>query len=128
MKITGRIIHGSGRGKSLGFPTINVEVHSFDSLPFGVYAAWVNVEDQIYAGALHYGPRPTFGERKPILEIHLLDFQGNLYEKRVEAEIVKKIRNISIFKSREGLQLQIRKDLEKVRYTLFIRSPKNKKQ
>lgn len=116
MKITGKIIHGAGRGRALGFPTINLDSAPAD-LSFGVYAAWVTLSDKRFLGAVNYGPQPTFSGKNPILEVFILDFPSgeDWYGKNVTVEIVKKIREIKKFASVEELKLQIQRDVEEIR-------------
>jgi riboflavin kinase / FMN adenylyltransferase len=117
MKRTGKIIHGAGRGKGLGFPTINIE-GDFSDLEQGVYAAWVEVGGKRYKGAMNYGPQPTVGDSTTRLEVFLLDFEGELYDEVAEVEVVQKIRSVQKFASLEDLKLQIARDVEEVRNVL----------
>ncbi len=117
MEITGKIIHGAGRGRGLGFPTINLDVTPAD-LEFGVYAARVLIEGRRVAGAVNYGTRPTFNETVPVLEIFLLDFSGDAYGDEATVEVVQKIRDIKKFASPEELKVQMGKDVEEVRRVL----------
>ncbi|MBI5619675.1 riboflavin kinase, partial [Candidatus Gottesmanbacteria bacterium] len=73
MKITSRQIKGKGRGKLLGFPTINLEIPEGLTLKEGIWAVWVTIAGKRYGGALHFGPVPTFREREKSLEVFLLD-------------------------------------------------------
>lgn len=109
-----KVIAGEGRGKQLGFPTINLDVINLD-IDFGVYAAKVSVGDKSYAGAMHYGPRHTFGQEQAVMEIHLLDFTVDLYGQEVEVEVLKKLRDVKKFSSKEELVQQIQNDLTEVR-------------
>lgn len=123
VKITGKIVRGVGRGRSLGFPTLNIEVKSPDALnevDFGVYAVWVYWQNQRYAGALHYGFRPTFNEGNPSVEIFLLDMGGVWYGREVEVELIQKIRDIQKFKSAEALKKQICKDIELIQNVVSV--------
>lgn len=110
----GNVIKGESRGKQLGFPTINLDLHNAD-LDFGVYAARVKVNEKQYWGAMHYGPRHTFNNEQPVMEVHLLDFDGDLYGEQVEVQVLKKIRDIKKFSNKEELIEQIKKDVETVR-------------
>ena len=73
MHIVSRQVKGKGRGKVIGFPTINLDIPSGLSLEDGIYAAWVTIGDRRYKGALHFGPIPTFDETTKSLEVFLLD-------------------------------------------------------
>lgn len=109
-----KVIVGEGRGRQLGFPTINLDVQDLD-LEFGVYAALVSVNGENYYGAMNYGSRPTFNQDQPLMEIHLLDFNDDLYHQEVEVEILQKLRDVKKFSSKEELITQIQNDLTEVR-------------
>jgi riboflavin kinase/FMN adenylyltransferase len=110
MKLTGKIIHGEGRGHEMSLPTINLDQHPQD-LEMGVYAAWVLSNGVKYKGAMNWGPRPTFDEEFPVMEVHLIDFDADIYGLEVEIEVVEKIRDIIKFDSKENLIEQIKKDI-----------------
>ncbi len=112
--IQGTVVKGRLMGRKLGFPTINV---AFDScnLPFGVYASRVFVLDQWYQGALHFGPRKVLGLQEPCLEVHILDFSGDVYNHAVTIEVYEKLRNTADFESMDSLKRQIRHDVDSVR-------------
>lgn len=110
---SGKVVAGDKKGRLLGFPTINIE-GEYD-LPFGIYASKVTTSLGIYKGALHYGPRPVFGDIKPVMEVHLLDFEGDLYGTTVTIEIVDRLRDVQNFKSIKALKAQIQKDVDTVR-------------
>ncbi len=115
-KFTAKVITGDGRGHEIGFPTINLDITNLDlNLDFGVYASRVSVNGKIYAGAMNYGPRPTFNKNLPAMEVHLLNFLGDLYNIEVEVEILGKIRDVEKFNSKEELIEQIKKDVEAVK-------------
>lgn len=127
----GIIIKGRGRGKTLGFPTINLtpSVILIPSLvegegspdkkwKFGVYSCQVKIDNKIYSGLLHYGPRPTFKEKDLSLEIHILSsschpeiVSGSL----VYFKLLKFLRKIKKFKNKKELAEQIRKDILEAR-------------
>lgn len=110
------VIKGEGRGRQLGFPTINLDIANLNlELGFGVYATNVNVEGKSYLGAMHYGPRGTFADLKPVMEIYLLDFSGDIYGAVVEVEIIKKNRDVKKFASKEELIQQIEDDVAMVK-------------
>lgn len=119
---TGTVVPGSGRGRNLGWPTINVELEGTQAPPdAGVYACWVRLagEGQLYRGALHCGPRPTFNESAPTLEIHLLDFVGrSLYGEMVAFCLGARLRAVQKFSSAEELAQAIERDCQMVRAVL----------
>lgn len=98
---TGRVVPGAGRGKRLGHPTANLEPVFEDKqlFPEGVYAATVDLDGKLMPGAFHHGPRPTFDEMAPTLELNIYDFSGDLYDRSLEVSIIERIRPIMRFKS-----------------------------
>lgn len=118
MRFTTTTIKGHGRGKFLGFPTVNMiipEALTF-SMKHGVYAARATVKDQKYIGALYYGPAPVFKEKQAALEIYLID-TTNFYmnhDEEIEIEVVKFIRGVQDFGLPELLVEQMKKDVEDI--------------
>ncbi|MEJ5339709.1 MAG: bifunctional riboflavin kinase/FAD synthetase [Aquificaceae bacterium] len=110
-----RVVSGDRRGSSLGFPTANLENTENLCLKEGVYA--VRVEDN-FMGVANYGVRPTFGGKRKVLEVHLLDFEGNLKGKEIKVEFLKFIREEKRFSSPEELKRQIAQDISAVRSLL----------
>ncbi len=106
---------GKGRGKKLGFPTINLTFPDQFPLENGIYAVWVTIDNHKYRGALHFGPVPTFGEKKRSLEVFLIDdrdFSLDISIKNpVEVETVKKIRDVNNFSSPQALTDRMKKDV-----------------
>lgn len=111
-QLSGKVIRGEMVGRKLGFPTINILGHH--ELPFGVYVSAVTTSKGIYKGALHYGPRVVLGIDHPTLEVHLLDFSGDLYDETVHIDVYNKIRDVQMFDDLESLKIQIEKDVEQV--------------
>lgn len=111
--ITGAVVHGRGVGHSLGFPTANIDLsQTRKMLPLeGVYA--VRISNCM--GMANLGPIPTFGVDKPLLEVHLLDFDGDLYGQNVTVEFIRRLRDIVHFDSTEALQSQLKIDLKHCR-------------
>ena len=108
--ISGVVIQGAQLGRTIGFPTANVKYPlNVLQIPYGVYAARVGG----HAGVLNWGIKPTVHNTKePIVEVHILDYEGDLYGKNIEVDILKKLRNEQKFASLEELKLQIKKDAE----------------
>lgn len=122
MKFETKTIKGHGRGKKLGFPTVNMVIpeNLAFTTPHGVYAARAKIRDEKYDGALYFGPAPTFGEAKSSLEIYLFD-TVNFYAgegEEIEIEIVKFIRGVEKFGLPELLIVQMEKDVEAIREVL----------
>lgn len=119
--ITGTVQHGRGVGHTLGFPTANIDLsQTRKMLPKeGVYIVKVlptpNYQLPTYIGMANLGPVPTFGVDKPLLEVHLLDFDGDLYHKPLTVEFVHRLRDIVRFDSEEALQQQLQMDLNACR-------------
>jgi len=112
-RIPGHVVKGDQRGRTLGFPTINVETGV--SVPAGVYAGRVAIEGKTYAAAVHAGDVPTFGKERFVLEAYLLDFAQDAYGKDVEVELGRYLRPTRKFADGEALAQQIAKDIEEVR-------------
>ena len=111
--LTGTVLHGRGVGHTLGFPTANIDLsQTRKMLPaYGVYA--VKIGNRI--GMANLGPVPTFGVDKPLLEVHLLDFHGDLYGQTVTVEFIHRLRDIVRFDSSEALQHQLQQDIKQTR-------------
>lgn len=126
MRYTCQVISGHGRGKGLGFPTLNLTIPSNFPEKEGIYAAWVHIEGSDYRGALHYGPIPAFQEKTLSLEVFVLDYEEASRPDLVDIELALWLREIRNFSSPEALQTQIAKDVETV-YTALptIASPEN---
>jgi riboflavin kinase/FMN adenylyltransferase len=112
--IQGVVVRGEGRGRHLGFPTANLSVGEGDKLipPPGIYAVRASLRSGTYTGALHLGPRPTFEGSPPAIELHVLDFEGDLYGERVRVDFVSWLRAIRPFATVEALVDQMREDVE----------------
>lgn len=120
VSILGTVVAGDQRGRQLGFPTANVAAHHEAIPPHGVYAVRIRLDnDQLYAGMANIGVRPTVtanGERT--IEVHLLDFQGDLYGREIEVLFVQKIRPEQKFATLAALQQQLTRDAATVRSLL----------
>ena len=119
--ITGRVVHGRGEGRKLNFPTANLAPQTVETIipATGVYEVAVkapstlpqNEEALRYAGIMNIGTRPTYGNGELSLEVHLLNFSGNLYNHRLTVEFLRRIRPEQTFSSPEALRQQIEKDI-----------------
>ncbi|HVH11912.1 MAG TPA: bifunctional riboflavin kinase/FAD synthetase [Longimicrobium sp.] len=110
--LEGVVVRGEQKGRELGFPTANLEIGNPEkALPKeGVYAAYGWVSGRRVPGLLHLGPRPTFPGFSPTVELHLLDWSGDLYGHHLHAQVVDRIRDIRPFPSVEALIDAIRGD------------------
>ena len=117
--ITGTVLHGRSVGHTLGFPTANIDLSlTRKMLPaHGVYAVRIKNEELRIknCGMANLGTAPTFGVDKPLLEVHLLDFDGDLYGQTVTVEFTHRLRDIVRFDSVEALQRQLQIDLDQCR-------------
>lgn len=111
--VRGRVTPGAGRGRTLGFPTANLDVPSELLLPGkGVYATRVRLEDRLLASVSNLGTRPTFEGGRRVLETFILELDENLYGCELTVEFLAKIREERKFSSPEDLQARISKDIE----------------
>jgi riboflavin kinase/FMN adenylyltransferase len=112
--LSGVVVHGEGRGRRLGFATANVAVgHGDKLLPRdGIYAVSAASRSHHGPGLLHLGPRPTFRGSPPSIELHLLDFDGDLYGELVQVAFLARLRDVQPFASSSELVEQMRRDRE----------------
>ncbi len=119
--IRSTVEHGVKRGRELGFPTANLRISPNKLLPAtGIYAVRVDVEDRGYAGALSVGFRPTFGGNTLTVEVFILDFDGDLYDRLLTVWFVQRLRGEKRFASVTTLQQQMTRDVENARRILGI--------
>lgn len=121
--IEGKVVSGAKRGRTIGFPTANLE-NIQTVLPMnGVYAAYCTIGDKTYATAVNIGPNPTFSESSQKIEAHLLDFGGDLYDHTIEIHFLKKIRAIKTFEDKNALIEQLKLDIEQTRNLALSHKP-----
>ena len=114
--VLGTVVAGDGLGKKLGFPTANLAAHNEQFPPDGVYSVLVRLGPQIVPGVANIGSRPTVktdGER--LLEVHLIDFDGDLYGQDIEAEFTRFLRPEKKFPDIDALRGQIARDVQSTR-------------
>jgi len=115
-QICGRIAHGDKRGRTIGFPTANIKLHRHATAVHGVYAVHMTSADNLSVnGVANVGKRPTVDGHNLQLEVHLFDFNADLYGQLVCVEFKYKIRDEKRFDSFEQLKEQIIKDSEKAK-------------
>jgi riboflavin kinase/FMN adenylyltransferase len=115
MIFEGIVIQGLQNGRKLGFPTANVLLNKDSSdLKDGVYAVKVTVKGQSLNGMLYVGNRPTFHLSQKSIEIYLFDFHEDIYNQKLNFQIIKKIRESEKFDSINELVVQIKKDQEEI--------------
>jgi riboflavin kinase / FMN adenylyltransferase len=116
--LDGVVVKGDGRGRSIGWPTANVDTHG-ELLPAsGVYAVRVRTAEGWRGGAANIGTKPTFGGSAVTVEVHLLDWSGDLYGQEVRVEFLERLRAERRFASVSELTAQIQRDVDAARVVL----------
>jgi riboflavin kinase/FMN adenylyltransferase len=118
--VSGVVEHGAGRGRLLGFRTINIGVPSPRKLlpPEGVYAVRAQTTSGSYCGMMNLGPRPTFGESAVALEAHLFDAASDWYGTRVRIDFIARLRETRKFSGPDELVKQLARDEQMARITI----------
>jgi riboflavin kinase/FMN adenylyltransferase len=110
------VVRGSGKGHQIGFPTANIDTAGYQLPPDGVYAVRVILGDKSFDGIANLGFRPTVSQgHQRVLEVHLFDFDGDLYGIDVEVEFLRFLRGEKKFASVDELRDQIARDIAAVR-------------
>jgi riboflavin kinase / FMN adenylyltransferase len=118
-RLGGPVVKGYERGRTIGFPTANISVAADRALPaLGVYATRVHLNGETYAGATNIGRRPTFEAGHISIETNILGFSGDIYGRRLELDIMERIRGEQAFDSVDELAEQIARDVESARELL----------
>jgi riboflavin kinase/FMN adenylyltransferase len=114
--MSGRIVHGDKRGRQIGFPTANIYLHRHVSPLRGVYAVSVfGLEGEPIDGVANIGVRPSVDGSQCLLEVHLLDFTGDIYGRHVQVVFIARLRDERRFESVDALQQQIGADVRQAR-------------
>lgn len=110
--LTGNVVKGNQLGRTINFPTANIEIpEDYKLIPKnGVYVVTVNVNNQTVIGMMNIGVKPTLGENKLSIEVHLLDFDADIYNQKIQVHILEKLREEQKFESFQALQAQLEKD------------------
>lgn len=116
--ISGHVVHGHELGSKLGFPTANIVPDNDLILPDGVYAVLVTVGDGLYQGACSIGSNPTFEGRKRSVETFLLDYDGQLYDRKLSVSFVRRLRDMRKFPDSATLVKAIEEDVAMTRKIL----------
>lgn len=114
----GIVVPGDHRGKSLGFPTANIDPHNQIFPKRGVYVVQVERDRELLDGVLNIGTHPTFGEGRMALEAHIFDFDEDIYGEFVRVLYKKRLRDEVAFESKETLIAQITKDVDEAKRIL----------
>lgn len=122
--IRGLVVKGDQRGRTLGFPTANLQVAGTGGLAGkliptpGIYAVRGTTRSRVLPGALHLGPRPTFQGAPPTIEVHFMDFDGDLYGEEIRIDFIRRLRGVEPFDSVQALIDQMRADVDLARRVL----------
>ena len=110
--LTGNVIKGNQLGRTIGFPTANIEIpEDYKLIPKnGVYIVTANVNKQTVFGMMNIGVKPTLGENKLSIEVHLLNFNNDIYNQKIQVNILERVRDEQKFDSFEALKLQLETD------------------
>jgi riboflavin kinase/FMN adenylyltransferase len=114
-RVTGKVVHGEGRGKGLGYPTANIEYDPIKLIPAnGIYATWSWWKRKRFPAVTNIGLRPTFnkGDLKPTIEPFFVDFDQDLYNETLTLEFLKYLRPEEKFTTVEELKRKIQQDVE----------------
>jgi riboflavin kinase / FMN adenylyltransferase len=121
-RLEGHVVKGAGRGRGLGIPTANLDVPDKVILPkVGVYAGWMETEGERHPAVINVGYNPTFEDRdRPIVEVHALDFDGDLYGTVIGVEFTHHLRDELKFPDADSLMEEIRRDIARARELLGV--------
>ncbi|MDD4202381.1 MAG: bifunctional riboflavin kinase/FAD synthetase [Candidatus Omnitrophica bacterium] len=111
--ILGTVIRGEGIGRKIGFPTANIEPYNEIIPLLGVYIVKVLLNEKWYKGLVNIGYRPTVKGKKKTIEVHILNFENDIYGKDIEIFFLKRLRMEKHFKHIDNLRIQIKKDIKK---------------
>jgi riboflavin kinase/FMN adenylyltransferase len=112
-RMSGRVAHGDKKGRTIGFPTANIHLHRISTPLRGVFAVELfGIEGEPLPGVANLGTRPTVGGMKTLLEVHLFDFEGDIYGCHVHVDFLHKLRDEERFDSFGDLKAQILVDVE----------------
>ncbi len=119
--LTGNIVKGQGVGRKINFPTVNLDiVEDYKLIPKrGVYIVQTHIKNDFVFGIMNIGFRPTVGGNGQTIEIHLLDFQADLYGSKMQIEVLHRLRDEQKFETIEELAAQISKDEKSARNWLM---------
>ncbi|MEH7419285.1 riboflavin kinase, partial [Neobacillus drentensis] len=123
--IRGKVIHGRKKGRELGFPTANILANP-DLLEKGVYGVTLNYKEEIFFGLMNVGIKPTFNSLEKTIEVHILDFSGEIYGEFVECQPLFRIRGEQKFDSIEQLKHQIEEDIKFAQKRFNLKKDKRK--
>lgn len=110
--LSGKVVKGNQLGRTIGFPTANIEIsEDYKLIPKnGVYIVTANVNNEIVLGMMNIGVKPTLGENKLSIEVHLLNFDSDIYNQKIQVNVLQRLRNEQKFESFDALKAQIELD------------------
>ncbi|MGE5195345.1 MAG: bifunctional riboflavin kinase/FAD synthetase [Deltaproteobacteria bacterium] len=114
-RVSGTVVRGAERGRTIGFPTANIEGIRTVLPRDGVYAGRALVGSAWYAAGINLGPNPTFADQERKLEVHLINYAGDLYGSRIAVEFTDRLRDTVRFESVEKLKAQLAIDIDRAR-------------
>jgi riboflavin kinase/FMN adenylyltransferase len=118
-RMLGRVVHGRHLGQTLGFPTANLRLMRRKSPVWGILAVWSHgIDSRPLPGVASLGTRPTVNGIEPLLEVHVFDFSGDLYGRKIEIEFVAKLRDEIKFDSLDAMIVQMKVDAAQAREVL----------
>jgi len=113
-RLSGKVVHGDKRGRELGFKTANIVLKNSNYPLSGVFVVRVHTEDNaVYNGVASIGTRPVFDGKVPLMEIHIFDFDDDIYGTRISVGFLKHLRNEEHFPSVDALCEQMKKDVKR---------------
>jgi len=126
----GTVVHGEKRGRKIGFPTANIHTDQAKKIipKVGVYAVWIRVDKTYYSAMMNVGKRPTFDGEELTMEVHVFDFDKDIYGKEVQVQFVKRLRNEKKFSGIETLIEQLKEDQAMAKEILKTKRPNIAKQ
>ena len=117
--VVGRVLNGEKKARKIGFKTANMRLNSYCDICFGVYKVLIELPEEIskkkFYGIANYGVKPTFMKKTPLLEVHIFDFNKEIYGKRIKVSFLTFVRKEKKFESVEKLKDQIIKDIKLVK-------------
>ena len=126
----GSVVHGDKRGKKIGYPTANIQPENTKKIipKKGVYAVWIRVDGEYFEGMMNIGTRPTFDGKSETLEVHIFDFDKDIYGKKIQVQFADRIRDEQSFSGIDELKQQLNEDSKSAKNLLKKISPNIAKQ
>ena len=115
IEIQAEVIHGKKIGRALGFPTANMELKGYKHIGRGVYCSSVGIGGMTYRAMSNVGIRPSVGGKELLLETHVIDYEGDLYGRRLRVCLLEKIRDEKRFSSIGDLRDQLLRDYNSIK-------------